>query len=72
MIVRKPLVKCQKSSVFKSAAFYLQKKMAVIRSVVKNVDCNIDAKINVMYKDSTVPSAIQCETLLPVGCLLKF
>ena len=71
MIVRKPLVKCQKSSVFKSAAFDLQTKMAVIRSVVKNVDCNIDAKCYVQ-QFSTVPSAIQCETLLPVGCLLKF
>ena len=71
MTVRKPLVKCHKSSVFKSAAFDLQKKMAVIRSVVKNVDCNIDAKCY-LQRFSTVPSAIQCETLLPVVCLPKF
>ena len=68
MIERKPLLECYKSSVFKSVdqawqqiiAFDLQKKMVVIRSLGKRVYCNIDA--NVMYKVSTVPSALRCET----------
>ena len=45
--------------------------MAVIRSVGKRVDGNIDAKCY-MHKVSTVPSTFGCETLLPVVCLLKF
>ena len=46
------------------APFVARKTMAVIRSVSKKVDCHID-----VYKVSTVPSAIQCKTLLPVAYL---
>ena len=58
------LLKCHKSSVFNSAdqvcrqitAVDLQKEMAVIQSVSKNVNCNIDAKCNVQTFNS--PSTI--------------
>ena len=38
---------------FKSASFDLQKKVAVLRSVVKNVDCSIDAKCYVQSFNSS-------------------
>ena len=68
MIERKPLLECYKSSVFKSVdqawqqiiAFDLQKKMVVIRSLGKKGIVTLMQ--NVMYKVSTVPSALRCET----------
>ena len=58
-------LKCHKSSVFDSTdqvcrqitAVDLQKEMAVIQSVSKNVNCNIDAKCNVQTFNS--PSTIE-------------